>query len=218
MLNNIENCWFYKLCSKQARFDKGTGFVGFIIGCAMFVIGVLLIIKFLISLIDYNFGDTHGESIMPGLFVTLIGGGLVLATNQQSENADESIKRARETLLAMSPEDFRSLGVTAPKEWYQTFYFTEKYLCIVSAGAVIKYEDISSVSFSKVQHRNHYRSEVLDGYTVTFFMKTSSEPKMPVRAPVLYWQLFNNTKSQFCNELKLWIGKDLQIDDNTIFQ
>ncbi len=215
MRNNIENCWFYKLCSKQARFDKGTGFVGFIIGCAMFVIGVLLIIKFLI---DYNWGNAFGESIGTGLIVASVGGGLILATNQQAENADVSIRRAREMLSAMSPDDFRSLGVTAPKEWYQTFYFTEKYLCIVSAGAVIKYEDISSVSFSRVQHRNHYRSEVLDGYTVTFFMKTSSEPKMPVRAPVLYWQLFNNTKSQFCTELRMWIGKDLQIDDNTIFQ
>ena len=217
MRNDIESCWFYKLCSKQTRFDKGTGFVGFIIGCAMFVIGVLLIIKFLI---DYDWGNAFGESIGTGLIVAFVGGGLILATNQQAENADVSIQRARKMLSAMSPDDFRSLGVTAPKEWYQTFYFTERYLCIVSIGAVIKYEDIFSVSLKKITKSiNGGFGDVTEGYTVTFFTKPSSEPGTPfLDAPVLYWQLFNGTKSQFCNELRMWIGKDLQIDDNTIFQ
>ena len=123
-MNDYKNNWFYKESSKHSRKD----IVFIVVGMLLFLVGIVLFFAFL--------------GVM-NMFLVLFGSIMTVLFGMPMFILMPKLKKQMER---MSADDFASLGDYPPQPYYyQTFYFTERYLCAPSAMKLIRYDRIKGI-------------------------------------------------------------------------
>ena len=171
MRNDVENCWFYKLCRKSCTKD-----VTFILVGIVLLAIALILFKWVISTIQ---------------ILMIIGGiGLIIGGFSAFFKKLPEVKRF---LSSMSPEKFDSLGTEPPSSWYGQIYMTRYYMCIPGEYIMIPYGDIADIQVVRNISDNKVKS-----YNVNFTVKGRKDT---VDVIVTDWQNFEFTKESFFGEL-----------------
>lgn len=164
---DIKHNWFYKICAKQCTKDFFLIFVGLllvIVGILLFT-AVISVLNVLLSLM--------------GILVTFHGARAFLFR----------MPKLREKMQTMSTVELESLGSMPPEFKYETFYFTPRYLCIPSAYALIRYDNILNV----------YPNEVTQsGRTTSIFVNIEFKNGQPsIDVTVKNWGTFQRELEDF---------------------
>lgn len=124
-MNGYKDNWFYRLCFKRVLKDSALAFVGII----LMVVGVLLF-----------------TVVISGWNIALIGAGLLMVIYGATAFFSK-MPKLKKQMERMGAEELAGIGKAEPQQiYYDTFYFTEKYLCAPSAYALIRYDKIEDVS------------------------------------------------------------------------
>lgn len=172
MQNDVENCWFYKLCKKSCTKDVAL----ITVGIAIAVIALVLM-KWVISTIQ----------------ILMIIGGVVLVVGGFSAFF-KKLPAVKRFLRFMSPEQFDSLGTQPPSPWYGQMYMTKHFLCIPEEYVMIPYMDITDIQIVRNLSDNK-----VSGYTVSLSVQGRKDA---VNIVVSDWQNFEITKESFFGELQ----------------
>lgn len=167
-MNDYKHNWFYKMCAKQCA--KDVGFV--IVGLLLFVAGLLLFIA-VISVLN--------------ILLSLVGVGLVA---KGAVALFSKLPKLGKQMQQMSPQDFTNLGKLPPQTmYYSTFYFTDRYLCIPSAYALIRYDNIKEI---------HVNANVINGRESGIFVNIEFADGSPsIDADVKEWGKFRKETLDF---------------------
>lgn len=167
-MNDYKQNWFYKMCTKQCA--KDVGFI--IVGLLLFAAGLLLFIA-VISVLN--------------ILLSLVGVGL---TVKGAAVLFSKLPKLSKQMQRMSSQEFNDLGKLPPRTmYYSTFYFTDRYLCIPSAYALIRYDNIKEI---------HVNSKVMNGRESGIFVNIEFADGSPsIDADIKEWGKFRKEISEF---------------------